>query len=229
MERILEYFSYPYYTSAVALLLAIVGLIITIGKRSKTLKLKPLSLFFIAYLFGQLIALILQYITPKKGTFFSQIFYYSDFAVTVIEFLVFYVYIKSNIYSPQRKKMANPLGKIFLLYSLCYFGFYLYSYEEFDQYFLQSFFTTENIFLIGACTLYYLDVFSNLSISNLLEQPSFWVITGICFFSLCTLPFSFWGEYLLNTHLVLYRQLFAIYEIFYCILFLMIIKACYAK
>ena len=89
---------------------------------------------------------------------------------------------------------------------------------------LTNLFTIQAVSLLIICISYYIKIFKDAPDLILLNEPSFWIITGLTFFMLSTLPFSLISPYLIR-NTVLYRNLFSIFFIFYCILFLMIIRA----
>jgi hypothetical protein len=228
MKQLAKYLYTSFYTDLICSLIAVIGLIISIRKRKQYPQLNPLIFFFASYV---LLGLINYFIIATKTVLHLKytIFRYSDFIDTIIEFIAFFFIIKNHIISSKIKKALNPLLVFFTSSIFLYFIYYKSNYAEIDQYFLQAIFTVQASFLIIACILYYMDLFRKEPDLNLANQPSFWVITGVFFFMLCTLPFSLFCSYLFKTNYYLYAQLFSIFNIFYCILFLMIIKAYFCK
>lgn len=228
MKEILKFWYGPFYTDLISFLVALAGLIISIWKRAKNRKLNPLIFFFLAYILDLLFARIIF----QDKVLFIQYNYlgtYADFFDTIIEFFAFFFLIKNHIVNIRIKKNLNSLLPIFLSLVILYFIYYRITRVKIDQYFLQNIFTIQALFLSIACVLYYIDLYKKESKLNLTVLPSFWAITGLSFFMVCTLPYSILGSYLMQTDFRSYFQLFSIFNIFYCILFLMIMKAYFCR
>jgi hypothetical protein len=228
MKEILKYSWGALYTDLISFSVALVGLIISIWKGKQNPRLKPLFFFFLAYVLD----LFICRLTYQNRALFNRydlINLYIDSIDTVIEFLAFFFLLKNHIASVKIKRALNPLFPFFLISICTYYIFYTVAHPEIDEFFKQNIFTLQAVCLVTACILYYIDLFNRKPVLNLTALPSFWAITGLSFFMLCTLPFSVLGFYLLKTNYALYRQLFSIFNIFYCILFLMIIKAYLCK
>lgn len=228
MKDLLKYWENGYYTVLVSFLLAVIGLLVSIFKRKQNKKLKPLLFFFLGFVVIELIYfydMAANISQPLR----NYLFYYPDFIDTIVEFLAFFYVIKNYIEDRRVKKRLTPLQPVFIGVLLIYFTYYTIIHKEIDQYFLQMIFTIQACFLITACILYYIDLFRKDPKLNLTADPSFWVVTGLAFFVICTLPFSFLGLYLTKLNYRLYVRLFIIFEVFYWILFSMVIKAYLCK
>jgi hypothetical protein len=223
MKKFLEFWQTDFYTVAISFLLAVIGLIISLRRRQNH-KLRPLIFFFLGYVLLEVLQSVnraMQLYRPLR----VQISIYLDFADTIIEFFSLYLVIRNFVINARIIKILKTLPFVFAVSMAFYFFYYKITYEKLDQYFLQTIFTIQACLLIVASSCYYIDIFTKVPKSKLSDDPSFWVVTGVAFFMLCTLPFSILGLYLIKTNLHLYLQLFIIFEIFYWILFLMIIKA----
>jgi hypothetical protein len=82
----------------------------------------------------------------------------------------------------------------------------------------------ENICLIVACFVYFNDIFSSFSIPDLSKEPSFWLVTGIMFYSIITTPFIISsGRKILED---LYHLLYVpVNSVAYILMYLLFIKA----
>jgi hypothetical protein len=228
MKELWKYFESDFYTVMVSFILAVTGFIISLKKNKQNRKLKPLIFFFLGYILNQVISgFNIEIGLPQPLR--SHIFFYGDFIDTIIEFLAFFFFIKNYIVSVKIRKILNPVLPIGISSMLIYFAYYKITHAEIDQYFLQIVFTIQAFLLLVACIFYYVDLFTKEPKLMLTEDPSFWVVTGVAFFMLCTFPFSIFGLYLIKANYHLYVQLFVIFEVFYWILFLMIIKAYFCK
>lgn len=229
MKEVLKYWEGTFYTGGISFLFAVLALFVSTWKQKENQKLKPLTFFLLAYILGQLLILV-EWCTelfPVKLK--HRIFLYTDLTITIIEFLAFFYVIKNHIVGIKRKRYLNLLLPGFISWVVIYFIYYNTASHEIDNYFLQVVFTIQASFLIIACLIYYADLFTVEPKDSVKAYPSFWAITGITFFMLCTLPFSIFGLYLVKANRHLYDQLFTVFEVFYCILFLMIIRAYFCK
>lgn len=224
MEELLKYSWDAFYTDLISFSLAFVGLIISIWRSKQNPKLKPLIFFFLGYVLD----IFINRFTYKNKNWFPQSYtinIFTDFIDTIVEFLAFFFLIRNHIVRIKIKKAVNPLLPVFLSLVFICLIYYKISGKGFRHHFLQTTYIIQAILLIIACILYYIDLFKNEPKLNLTALPSFWAITGLSFFMLCTLPYSVFSMYLIKADFVLYNNLFSIFDIFYCLLFLMIIKA----
>lgn len=228
MKGFFEYWQTDFYSGAVTFLLAVVVFIVSLQRKKQHPQLKPLIFFFLAYILGELVRAVDRGIGVDRPLR-AKISTYLDVVETIIEFFAFFLVIKNYIVSVKIKKILKPLSFLFIVPATVCFVYYKFAHGKIDQYFLQAFFTFQAFLLIVACALYYVDLFTKEPKLKLMDDPSFWVITGLAFFMLCTLPFSILGMHLIKVDFQLYVQLFMIFEVFYWILFLMIIKAYFCK
>ena len=225
----LEFLEGLYYTGAASTILAVSGLIISLWKKHRHPKLLPLIFFFGGYILDQLIISLIHGINIESHLR-RNIHAYTDSFDTVIEFLALFFVIRNSINSDKIRKGLSILLPVFISSIIIFFIYYrMIGHQEIDQYFLQTIFTIQAFILCVACIFYYKDLFKTEPKLDLTRQPSFWAVTGLAFFMLCTFPFSIWGLYLVKANRELYNQLYSLFNIFYCILFLMIIKAYFCK
>jgi hypothetical protein len=227
MKEFLEFWSGDFYSVTVSFFLAVIGFVVSL-RRKQNYKLKPLIFFFLGYILLEIISSFVIGIQLHKPIR-VKITIYSDFIDTIVEFLAFFFVIKNYVSNKQIGKAVKFLLPIFISLIIIYFLYYKINYNGLDQYFLQTVFTIQASLLIVACILYYVDLFTKEPKLKLTEDPSFWVVTGVAFFMLSTLPFSIFAMYLVKINFQLYIRLFIVYEIFYWILFLMIIRAYFCK
>jgi hypothetical protein len=229
MNQLIEFFRESYFTSFICLLISALGLIISILHRKRHVILEYFPYYFFAHVLANISFSI-------HDTYFSESVLHStllnlntfvDYALTIIEFLVFiYVFEKTII---QKSKFLKALRLLFLALCLLLLFQDLFRYRILNQSTLHNVFTLQASFLIIACITYYLHIFRLPPYIKLREDPVFWIATGLIFFMICTLPLSLAINYIRTSSLLLYQQLFPIFYIFYCLLFLMIINAFLCK
>jgi len=228
MDRVLRYWEVGYFTNAIWLFLTFLGLIVSFRKGKNSKNFKPLTIYFLSHLILNLIAVIDLASKPRFDPFLRLFFSYFDLAVTIIEITVFTQIIRGFVITKSKKIIlkATPLTFICCILVALVInknGFKL------DQIFLQRCFTLQALFLILACILYYIELFKLQPVFQLFDQPSFWIITGLSFFMICTLPFSIFGEALMVLDYQLYLKMFCIFNVFHCILGAMILRAYWCK
>jgi hypothetical protein len=99
---------------------------------------------------------------------------------TLIEFLFFSFYIFHNVNT----------GKSIIITSIIFFiTLYSVSMVRYNFGFPPHLvLLLQNLFLLVQCIVYFNDVFTTFSSSNLAKEPEFWIITGIMFYSIITSP-----------------------------------------
>jgi hypothetical protein len=225
IESLLKYWKGNYYTDGLVLLMAIIAIIV-ISKN----KLKTINIF--TYYFAAFIILKSFYFSHAlfiSNTSFHHtmvsIDYYADYLFTLFEFYIFVSFFKKILESSVDRKILKCIFWCFSVIGITILFHDIVSYGYPEKVNLHFLFIVQAISLLVPCTLYYIHLFNNEPTLNLLNEPSFWIVTGLSFFMVCTLPYSFFIDYLLKTDILLYGHLFSIFHIFYLLLFTMIIRA----
>lgn len=229
MNQLIDFFQENYFTSFICLWISVLGLIISILNRKRHEILKYFPYYFLAHILVNISFSIhdAYFSESRLHSTLLNLNAFVDYALTIMEFLVFiYVFEKTVI---QKSKFLKAIRVLFL--ALCLFLLFqdLFRYRTLSQSTLHNVFTLQASFLIIACITYYLQIFRLPPHIKLREDPIFWIATGIVFFMICTLPLSLTINYIRTSSMLLYQQLFPIFYIFYCLLFLMIINAFLCK
>ncbi len=228
MEKVLDYWRFTYYTAPLNLILALIALIIAIVKWKKQFIQNSLIYFYISYIMLLLVAFADAATKPKFDPPLRLAFTFIELITTIIELFVFHYVVIKFISSTKIQRRLKPIPYVFIFYIIVNF-IWKNKNGIIDQAFLQNVFTVQAIFLIVACISYYVDLFVKEPNFKLLNEPSFWIVTGLSFFMICTFPFSILGQILMKANYKLYLQLFSIFNIFYCLLFIMIIRSYLCK
>lgn len=101
---------------------------------------------------------------------------------TVVEFIFFFFFILTQLTRRQYKLILCVAGSITLATLLSFL-----IYQAFNFSIWQGTMTT-NIFFILGCLLYFLNTFKKSAYSDLLKEPSFWIMTGLFFYSVIEAP-----------------------------------------
>lgn len=225
MNQLIEFFQESYFTSLICLLISIIGFIISVINRKRHVILQYFPYYFFAHMLVNISFSIHDAYFSKSVIHLTllNLNTFVDYALTIMEFIIFIsVFEKAVI---KKSKFFKGLRLLFLVLSLLLLFRDLFHYSILSQSTLHNVFTWQASFLIIACIIYYLQIFQLPPHIKLREDPVFWVATGLVFFMICTLPLSLAINHIRTSSLLLYRQLFSIFYIFYCLLFLMIINA----
>jgi hypothetical protein len=102
---------------------------------------------------------------------------------TLVEFFFFFFFILTQLTRRQYKLIlcGGGIVALALLLSL------LLAYRSLNFPVWQGTMTT-NMFYILGCLLYFLNIFKDLPYANLSKEPSFWIMTGLFFYSVIEAP-----------------------------------------
>jgi hypothetical protein len=121
--------------------------------------------------------------------FFSLFLNYSNTSIASVELLVYYYYFFRTLTGKITRKviilMAIFYSLLILIYMLTSFDF-LTNRFTYISYVLSA---AEFIFLLPFCLLYFHQLLNNTSTIRLFDRPSFWIVTGIFFYSFVSIPF----------------------------------------
>jgi len=102
---------------------------------------------------------------------------------TLIEFIFFSFFILRLI----TKKTGRLLIVVCIVFFLLLYLYLIFRSKSLHFPIYASIFI-ESIFLIIECLVYFNDLFKSLSVSNLSKEPAFWIISGILFYSIISIP-----------------------------------------
>jgi len=162
-------------------------------------------------------------------TFFWALTEYSDYAFTVFEIMIFSLFYYRLIDSPMLKRFIIITNLVFFLFSVYMFCASQAFYQFIFQITKSTVYTVEGVIILLICLSYFIQLFKKPPILNLKNEPVFWISTGALFFFAGTLPYSVLENYLIRNYRELYFPSYAIFYIFYALLFLMIIRAYLCK
>jgi hypothetical protein len=177
--------------------------------------------FFILYTVFDISVLILdEYIanfsnfTRIENSFFI---YISNSLVFVFELLVYFFFFQKTIQNSLIKKIMPVLGLIFIALTSIYL-LHTIIYRELKMGFIDMNYlgVIEFFFLIVPCIFYFAELFTKQSEKKLLQRPSFWIATGIFFYSFISIPFFFINDYLATSK---YEYRYELVALLFCLPF----------
>lgn len=207
-----------FYSLLIGMITCLIGILITFIKSHTNKSLKIFRYYFIGYTILAMLIFFRDFNLVFESSFQAiSIVNLYDIFFTIFEFFVFADYIGNFI-----SKRAYLFSKYFFVVGLIVF---IIKFDIKQVFIGQSYlFSLQAISLLFLSFFYYQRIMKNVS-SSLSQESNFWIITGISFFMLTTLPFSLIIDYIYFNHFDLYFLHFNIFYISYALLFIMIIKA----
>lgn len=137
-----------------------------------------------------------------------------------LDFLFWAIFFIKILEQPLNKKSIKTFFVAAIVISLL-----SYSFNDLSKSNLHSV-AIFNIFKSIFCILYYHQLFKNSPVENLRQEPLFWIITGLFFYSCVSIPFYALNDYLRhNTPTIINTNIFAISNILIIIMHAFFIKA----
>ncbi len=166
-------------------------------------------------------SLRIQYLPPDR--------HLNNYVVSLIELFVFLYYFHFII---QTKKLKFALGLIGLIIGM-FFLLRLFLLLLFTNSLtvtpLHNFYVIESLVLLFCCICYFVELFKSPPVLKLTDTFNFWVSSGLLFYLFGTFPITLITNYFFSTSTLLYENLFTIINIFYILMFLMIVRAYLCK
>jgi hypothetical protein len=204
-----------YFLDPLSALTALVGCIIFISKVPKKNELYIFAYYFIAYVFLKLIFFVTlaSYGTPFYRTGI-EIDRFVDYIFTLFEFLIFFLFFKKVLYNNNYKRILAIICYSFMLIGCSILFYDSYAFRKSSLISSYLLFNIQATSLLIPCAFYYLEIFKSKPTVDVLREPSFWVVTGLSFFMISTLPLSFLLSTLLKARPGLNPYLFDVFTFF---------------
>lgn len=154
-------------------------------------------ILYIAFDFCILLAdfcLKLSSISPKS---LARIIMITNVMISYIELVVYYYFFSKVLTGRGIKKMLTRCLLLFSFITLGYIIIWIGPFVRKLSYTADLVSSLEFMLLLPPCFAFYYQTLSNVSEISLKKRPSFWIITGIFFFSITSIPY-----YLLMRHLI---------------------------
>jgi hypothetical protein len=209
----------------VSFLLAIGALVIGLTRKNKPASLRFFPFYFTAYVIISFSVFIVAGLPDRYGNLINLISPLLDLVLTLIEFWVFARFFAGILTRPRDRNILRLIRVVFFFLTFLIVSRDIVLHLRLRQETLQVIFTIQAISLLVPCMAYFVSIFTYTPVSTLKDEPHFWVVTGLSFMLICTFPLSLFLNYIEAHESGLYRYLFAIFYIFYSLLFLMIIRA----
>lgn len=201
-----------FYTQAFMILVAVLGIIVSVTYRGKFAALKFMPVYFSASVVQ---TLCIYYSTvsdegKKLERVFASLF-------ILIEFLVLYSFFHKVIVMKNLRQIQTFIFLFFGLYVVfaCIFTNALFLNPD-------KLYLPQSVAILVFCLLYFLQIFSLPPKYVLPSDPAFWVATGCLFYFACTIPLFFVEVFDLIPY---YHSIYSINYLSYSVFFVLITKA----
>jgi hypothetical protein len=194
-NKLIDYSSSIYYSDIVLLFVEVITLIIIIRSWGKN----KLAHVFAFYVFTDLVISIIDELVISisiKTSLRKEILYKGNVVVSLIELIVYYYYFSKII----RSSLIIRILKYFLvLYFILALVFFVTNFNfwtdriGYSSYLLGA---LEFLFLLIPSFAYYKELLSLHNEGKLFDRPSFWIVTGVFFFALISIPYYLIQRYL---------------------------------
>jgi hypothetical protein len=191
--------------------------------------------FFICYTIIDVSMLIIMVYLEYFSAITNQEFQFSTYIINSISFLcellAYFFFFQQMLQNRLIEKIIGVLRVVFIgltfFHLLNLLFFHIQITGKGDTYYLG---TIEFFFLIVPCLFYFAELFSNPSAKSLFKRPSFWITTGIFFYTFVSIPYYFIGPYLYISKYQFSTELIALlFSLPYGITFLFLSKAFLCK
>jgi hypothetical protein len=226
MKRLLQYWSVTFYTIPIFWIILVISLIIALKNRNKFTVLKFLPFYILSLIVDITVTSIYSAFPHEWKTQIFRVDRYIDHLFTLFEFIVFSIFFLQTINNRFKRIFIKSL---FILFQLIFILLSLNQKQflSFSEQTIASTYSVEAVFLILFSIFYYHELFSTPLEKTLVNEPTFWVVTGLFFFMASTLPYSILQTLYIDNFFL--RQLFSLFYISYTLMFILIIRGFLCK
>ena len=231
MNEVIKDWERNFYTELIVFIFLFITLYIALKKRNLFPQLKLLPIYLISFILLHLEKYLWSIFFQDRYEFntYHRIDILSNYVVSLIELFVFLYYFHFII---QTKKLKFALGLIGLIIGM-FFLLRLFLLLLFTNSLtvtpLHNFYVIESLVLLFCCICYFVELFKSPPVLKLTDTFNFWVSSGLLFYLFGTFPITLITNYFFSTSTLLYGNLFTIINIFYILMFLMIVRAYLCK
>jgi len=206
----------------------IIALCIEIRFLRETKAILPLFLYTVATFLFYIISYIPVFRRQASTDFFFEGL---NISFALIEYSLFYFYFK--------RVLSSIFTKVFMPYFIIpftltiaiyyYRGIFISDADIIVKKIPDFFISLELLLLAIPCFIYYYELLKMKRMTNLTANPSFWIVTGLLFYSITIIPFFIISRELQHSKETLYRAAYALHYILFGFLFLAITRAILCK
>jgi hypothetical protein len=227
MHSLAKYFETDYFFNLASFIIGILGFLASLRINRTNNNLYLFKYYFLSYVVCTLAVYFEVILFTHSPRILFESIRYTDLLFTFSEFLIPIIFFQRLFIKRKIESNAIFFAKYtFLVVSVGLLIFDMVRLNELSYVTMENIFTLQAICLLVPCIFYYRMAFiESPGRAPISELPEFWIVTGISFFMLCTLPFSLLTNLLSST----FNTNYIIFDIFYCLLFLAFIRAFWCR
>lgn len=215
-ERLWQFYERGHYGNLIMPVFELIAIIIGL----RFVRNDKLGRLFLVYLtFDFLIYLANTYLEPFSSLTTRQVVLYHNISnnlISLVELLVYFYFFSTILNNKKIIKTMQISAMIFtllmaLLFIAVGYGFLTTRFS----YLTNLIGTIEFMLLVPPCFVYYYELFQNDPVINLHQRPSFWIVTGIFFYAVISIPYYTLDSFVNNLH----PRWRVTYLLFFCIPF----------
>lgn len=230
IERLFQFWEINYYTYPLLLIAEFIALIAIIRYKENS---NTKKLFFVYVLVEFLLAITDNFLLIAPKSSFKFVYYFLNITnpiISLLELAAYFYYFRIFFKS---RKIRNLLLTLFSIYFLIILAFLLTGFKFISprlNYISNIVSVIEFCFLLPPCFFYFLKIMNSHSEMKLFKRPSFWIVTGIFFNSIISIPHYLIGPFYISNNFENRNILVAIFLYFpYAINFILLSKAFLCK
>jgi hypothetical protein len=221
MENLVRYFQETYFLDPIFFCTCILCFMLSIKLNYKHKTLRIFQVYFGAFVIDKISNYYFGFasnsITDRR---FDNLV---DYFFTILEFSCFAYFIRSNIHTASKRTIIFWISIFFYTIALFLMSYCLRNNGYVNQKSNNILYAIQATCLLILCIIYFVQSFKAAP-RNLKQDPSFWIVVGLTFFTLSTLPFTILLNFLLDNYRATYNSLFSIFFVFYIFLFATVIR-----
>lgn len=227
IDYLLSELDKSFYTMPLMIALNILFLVIAVKYRSYEKSFKVFILYGLLFLIENTAGITLSLfdkVVIKNTALTTRLGEYSTLVFVQIEFVAFYVFFCHQLSQQRIQNKIAVTGKVYALATMLVTLATCFNAVPFTIKDLTAYISIANSIMVLIPAFYYFyTLFVEPPVKNLLQEPSFWITTGIAFLQAINIPIFLIENYLIKQFLTVWYSMYSISYIAYCILFILLI------
>lgn len=223
-HNLINHIEHNYYSEIIMAVCEIISLVFAI-KNVRTQKIGRLFILYISFdlliLIINWILLLLDFDQKPKSLFIS----FSNATIAWLELFVYYIFFFKVLVNYKIKILMKYLLSLFTILIICFFITKFNFISARHSYISNLLGAIEFIFILFPCFIFIDQILNTNSTHTLFDRPSFWIVTGIFFFALVSVPYYLIYTYIYKKTPLLYLLSSVLYYLPYGINFVFLTKA----
>ena len=214
IDKLIQYWQSFYFAEIVLLISELTALLLAYTFMRKT----NIGKFFIFYILFEFTLLIVDQLLLSNSNlsthFTYQFLNITNPLISFVELSAYYYFFHKVISNP---RMQTLIKTLFLIFSILMIVFLITKFRFISprlNYMANLISVIEFAFILPPCFAFYYQMMNTMSEFKLLDRPSFWIVTGIFFFSIISIPHFLIGSYYVSNKIEIRSLLIAAFLYF---------------